>query len=919
MKYIGIVASIFILIAFSKTISSQPLNGTYTIGGDSPNYESFSNAVSALVDNGIDGSVIFSVRDHDYVEQISIPEIEGSSSINTVTFESESGNSNRAFIYFRENLSNPYTIKLDGADNFIFKNLGISAADSRTGQTILLENGASNNQFIGNKFVGASYYTPSNAIRLVNSIGENLNNSFIGNVFSGGEIGFLFSCSINEKVGVKLQENKFEDQKESVQFINLEAPEITKNKFKSTSSRSYIAVHLLNCRDTFKIVQNEIISESGIGIYIDSCNNTPNFRGQISNNLISISKKGAKHGVYFRESSNQNCYHNNVGVGTLLTDTTVCSALKIIDSKQLELINNIFSNEQRDGYAIHVDGYDMNSDYNDFYSTGEYLAYFNEKIKDLGEWREKTGKDFNSFSVNPNFLSKTDLHIQQFELYKKGSVLPGLKIDFDGDLRELDGPTVGADEYTLPSDVGITKILSPNFPFKEGLQPIAVTLKNFARDTLFEVKIQIRINQIDTILHQWNGYLLPSDSVEVYLGDYDFKPGLEYDIEVFTVEPNGQIDNNPLNDKARILDVYSSLGGTYTIGGDNPDFLTVLDATWALNRGGIISNVVFNIRPGIYEGRIYIGDFYGNSCDMSVVFQSENGDKRSVVITGVGKYIFQIYGANGITIKGLHLKTTYSNVLKIERYSSCLTIVGNILEANETGADDPKRAIIYSGEYSAESDNVFEDNELINGTYGLYFASEGPRISERNIIRNNRISSPNAGGIYMKGQIDPIVEGNHITSGSSSYSNFEGINLQRTTGEYRVISNKIIVKNGGAGIVLSTGGWFSDQMGLVVNNFVSVGGEYRSIGISAGGFGCKIINNNILITGTHYREGKAIHLRTIDMDSVLLFNNNIINLGAGYALYADGKNLISNNNNIYTKGDILAYFKDKGKITDLET
>jgi hypothetical protein len=42
------------------------------------------------------------------------------------------------------------------------------------------------------------------------------------------------------------------------------------------------------------------------------------------------------------------------------------------------------------------------------------------------------------------------------------------------------------------------------------------------------------------------------------------------------------------------------LNGSYTVGGNSPDFVTLQDAANALNANGISSPIFFNIRPGIY-------------------------------------------------------------------------------------------------------------------------------------------------------------------------------------------------------------------------------------------------------------------------------------------------------------------------------
>ncbi|HEY6436810.1 MAG TPA: hypothetical protein VIY47_09475, partial [Ignavibacteriaceae bacterium] len=43
------------------------------------------------------------------------------------------------------------------------------------------------------------------------------------------------------------------------------------------------------------------------------------------------------------------------------------------------------------------------------------------------------------------------------------------------------------------------------------------------------------------------------------------------------------------------------LNGSYTIGGGNPDFITLQDAANALKLNGVSGAVFLNIRPGIYS------------------------------------------------------------------------------------------------------------------------------------------------------------------------------------------------------------------------------------------------------------------------------------------------------------------------------
>ena len=67
------------------------LSGIYTIGGTTPDFVNFTNAVMALNNGGVAGPVTFLVRDGTYSEQLTINQLQGASAVNTVTFQSENG------------------------------------------------------------------------------------------------------------------------------------------------------------------------------------------------------------------------------------------------------------------------------------------------------------------------------------------------------------------------------------------------------------------------------------------------------------------------------------------------------------------------------------------------------------------------------------------------------------------------------------------------------------------------------------------------------------------------------------------------------------------------------------------------------------------------------------------------------------
>lgn len=94
--------TLLLVLIMSYEIFSQPLNGSYTIGGNSPDFATLQLAANALFANGISGPVTFLIRPGTYLEQFGRAPVmlleqavSGVSETNTITFkpdESVGGN-----------------------------------------------------------------------------------------------------------------------------------------------------------------------------------------------------------------------------------------------------------------------------------------------------------------------------------------------------------------------------------------------------------------------------------------------------------------------------------------------------------------------------------------------------------------------------------------------------------------------------------------------------------------------------------------------------------------------------------------------------------------------------------------------------------------------------------------------------------
>ena len=187
--------------------------------------------------------------------------------------------------------------------------------------------------------------------------------------------------------------------------------------------------------------------------YCDIYNNFISIGGNISSDI-------RMYGVFSQHSPGPdiNILHNSVYLsGVLANSDEFTSGIRLANNSATYLKNNIVYNARTgttgtaDHYAIYIGttSYQYEGDYNDYYSDGNNLGYYSAQNADLASWQSASGQDDNSISVDPLFISTTDLHVLQTSpVSDVGTGIPGLSLDIDGDQRDLLNPDMGADEFS---------------------------------------------------------------------------------------------------------------------------------------------------------------------------------------------------------------------------------------------------------------------------------------------------------------------------------------------------------------------------------------------------------------------------------------------------------------------------------------
>lgn len=224
---------------------------------------------------------------------------------------------------------------------------------------------------------------------------------------------------------------------------------ISHNTFENTPMASISdATHL-------QITGNQCITRD-VAIYVSQCGRdgdpviiANNFISQIKNTAILIN-----HG-------NVRVWNNNIYSYDSSGPQNFVLYLSSTDSLQI-LNNNIVGLGSRQTAMLFSDTLidpTFRCDYNNYYFRhGSISGYLNsqsvfEYVKTVNGQITRFGIDSNSISVDPLYVSETDLHVRNGFLAGKGLHITELTHDFDGDERDPDNPFIGADAMSGSIDL----------------------------------------------------------------------------------------------------------------------------------------------------------------------------------------------------------------------------------------------------------------------------------------------------------------------------------------------------------------------------------------------------------------------------------------------------------------------------------
>ncbi|GIV53225.1 MAG: hypothetical protein KatS3mg038_3746 [Candidatus Kapaibacterium sp.] len=493
------------------------------------------------------------------------------------------------------------------------------------------------------------------------------------------------------------------------------------------------------------------------------------------------------------------------------------------------------------------------------------------------------------------------------------------------------------------NDAGVASLTtSTPPPFPPGNNTVQATIKNYGGNTITSVTVNWTVNGVTQTPVQWTGSLPSGQTTTVNLGSFNFPQVGALQVQAWTSNPNGVTDPVPSNDYSKVYLFGAALSGTYTIGGSNPDFPTVVAAANQLTAGGTLGAVTFNIRPGTYSGHVFIANPPGNQQSRPIVFQSENGNAASVIIvhnggttqaaalneTGVtgGEPTVRLLNADYVTFKSVTVQATGTGG---SNWAVCAELMGN---SNSDGCDGVTfDGVVFSGRTSSSfvyndilllSNSAYHTGLVVknctfqNGSASLYvWRTTTPFMGGHQYV-DNTFTNFYAGAIFSNVTDGLVIRRNVISSSSSGIS--AGVNIANNIGDFRFEKNRINLTGGQStqapGLLLQARVSSNPGAPLVANNFIRVSGALW-------GIRCANTSNTKVFHNTVYSDGygsatMGVPVRVDGSTVGMSLNNNIFYAASGQSaamdMQATGAFASLDYNTVYTPGSVIGYWGTTG-------
>ncbi len=489
------------IAVLSSGAFAQPLSGSYTVGGSNPDFTSLKSVEYALTAQGVSDPVFFNIRPGVYRENggnNSVMKLDslvaGVSETNRITFqpdESAGGNVNNVILQF--NRTNPATADADlviiSVDFVTIQSLSFEDIDSShtfNNHLLKLKSSVGNSnlnvdgfilegcRFVGTPFIqnNSSFLGTDHGIGSTQTVGDVV---IRGNTF----VRLLHAISIVNgsavaQASITVEENIILEGYRSLSGsgnilgagieISCTSAVVSRNiiDFANTINGGMTGITVRGAI-TGLIEKNLVKGLSAFGIRVFENSTFPPDSILIANNMITGCVFQAHPSLRATslqcEARNSKIFFNTIVVPPVPVSST---AIRVV-RPDCEVFNNIILMYGLQGFTIVYDqgnqaSLNLQSDHNIIYKeasagNGPFVVRNGVQYPTLSTYQTATGLDTNTVSKAIEFLDlNSDLHLTECQSHDpdlRGIPLVGITDDFDGDLRNIISPIIGADEPTF--------------------------------------------------------------------------------------------------------------------------------------------------------------------------------------------------------------------------------------------------------------------------------------------------------------------------------------------------------------------------------------------------------------------------------------------------------------------------------------
>ena len=455
-------------------------SGTFSVGKNG-NYATIQAAIDDIA-TGIDGPIVINIATGTYNELVTVPEIAGTSEINTITLQSESGNYADVTISYNYYSEPPYSddkmaeeygvFTFSGVDYFTLKNVTVTTTDLTFPSVVHVRN-KSRHCTVDHCHVYAerSESATGTDINLIYQYAKNeadCNNDHFAvrnSLIEGGYIGLRIAgtsfVALPKQVGSLVENNTFRNQGSKSLYSPSRDIDFTirGNVFENTKTQ----------KTDFQAIDIEtsegLIVESNsfyinLPVYATAMNirkasGTAEKHGRIVNNEIALTSPGASTTTGIKLNSPSSCLDIAYNTVLVTNDAELGGGVALYINDQMTdmtVRNNILQVE--DGGVVYrfyketcIDGIAFSN--NVLSTTGTSFAKTSSSttIDTYEDWVQRSGET-NSINRAVTFLSSSILYPADESILSQAMPLDFATTDKEGTPRDPSTPTIGAYEYS---------------------------------------------------------------------------------------------------------------------------------------------------------------------------------------------------------------------------------------------------------------------------------------------------------------------------------------------------------------------------------------------------------------------------------------------------------------------------------------